>query len=109
MMSRLPKKQGSSSPSWQRRCSRLWLLKTTGVEDTASHVTGFGTYNDGPGGVSDGDLAVLLDASSLVPEPASTDLVALCGVTLLRRRRADMACSASKVGSQMAQPHVEYA
>ena len=43
-------------------------------------------YNDGPGGLSDGTRAFLLDASALVPEPGSLALLGLAAPVLLRRR-----------------------
>ncbi len=48
-----------------------WTLnRAQGLSDSG-WITGVGEYNDGPGGLSDGSRAVLLDASTFVPEPAS--------------------------------------
>jgi len=49
-------------------------------------ISGTGTYNDGPGGLTDGTRAYILDASSLVPEPSGLALIAI-GLALLRRRQ----------------------
>ena len=63
-----------------------WTLTAAyGLTDSGL-IAGTGTYNDGPGGLSDGARAFILDASSLVPEPASLSLLALGGLALLRRR-----------------------
>src|SRR5437016_1617490 len=43
------------------------LTEALGLSDTGL-ITGYGDYNDGPGGLSDGTRAFLLDASTLVPE-----------------------------------------
>jgi probable HAF family extracellular repeat protein len=52
-------------------------------------LTGTGYYDDGPGGLSDGDRAFLLDISSLVnvPEPSSLALLALAVLGLQRRQQ----------------------
>ena len=64
-----------------------WTLNyALGITDTGL-IVGHGTYNDGPGGLSDGTRAFLLDASSLVPEPSSLMLIASGGAMLLRRVR----------------------
>lgn len=64
-----------------------WTL--TGARDITDSglITGYGTYNDGPGGLSDGTRAFLLDASALVPEPAHLSLLALTAILAPRRRR----------------------
>jgi probable HAF family extracellular repeat protein len=61
------------------------LTEAAGISDTGL-ITGTGYYDDGPGGLSDGDRAFLLDASGLVPEPGSLALLGLSSVMLLRRR-----------------------
>jgi len=55
-----------------------WTLKEAfGLNDTGL-VAGWGTYDDGPGGLSDGIRAFLLDASALVvPEPTSFVLLGI--------------------------------
>ena len=63
------------------------LNQAHGISD-AGLITGSGYYDDGPGGLSDGSRAFVLDASSLVPEPAGLVLLALLTpVTLCRNRR----------------------
>jgi probable HAF family extracellular repeat protein len=53
-------------------------------------ITGVGVYDpDGPGGIAAADRAYLLDASSLVPEPAALTLLAASGALAVRRRRRD--------------------
>jgi probable HAF family extracellular repeat protein len=66
-----------------------WMLSgAVGINDNGL-ITGFGIYNDGAGGLSDGERAYILDASTLVgvPEPASFALLAL-GLPLLVWRNA---------------------
>ncbi|HEV2294722.1 MAG TPA: PEP-CTERM sorting domain-containing protein [Tepidisphaeraceae bacterium] len=62
------------------------LLEARGINDYGL-ITGEGIFNDGPGGLSDGTRAFILDASSLVPEPSSAMLLAVAGLGLLARRR----------------------
>jgi probable HAF family extracellular repeat protein len=65
-----------------------WTLgEVRGLTDSGL-ITGIGTYNDGPGGLSDGQRAFLLDASSLLPEPSGLSLLGLCAGLLLHRRVA---------------------
>src|SRR5262249_27845695 len=68
------------------------LFEARGLNDSGL-ITGVGTYNDGPGGLADGDRAFLLDASSLVvPEPSTLALAAIGGFLLaLRARRRSAA------------------
>jgi len=62
--------------------SKWTLFEAHGLTDSGL-VTGYGFYSDGPGGLSDGDRAFLLDASALVvPEPAGI-LVMGIGATLI--------------------------
>ncbi|HZN67238.1 MAG TPA: PEP-CTERM sorting domain-containing protein, partial [Tepidisphaeraceae bacterium] len=63
-----------------------WTLISAEDLDDAGLVVGYGEYDDGPGGLTDGTRAFLLDASSLVPEPSSAALIGLGGLALLRRR-----------------------
>jgi PEP-CTERM motif len=62
------------------------LFEARGLNDTGL-ITGFASYNDGPGGLTDGSRAFRLDASSLIPEPGSLSLLAVGGLALLRRAR----------------------
>ena len=48
-----------------------WNLHIANGINNSGLVVGYGDYNDGVGGLSDGRRAFVLDASSLVPEPAS--------------------------------------
>ena len=61
-----------------------WTLAAAwGVTDTGL-IAGSGTYNDGPGGLSDGDRAFLLDASALVvPEPGGIVLMGIGALGML--------------------------
>jgi hypothetical protein len=67
-----------------------WTLgDVTGISDTG-WVSGIGSFNDGPGGLADGNVrAYLLDARALlVPEPAAISGVSLLmAVGALRRGR----------------------
>ena len=67
-----------------------WTLNVAeGLTDTGL-ITGTGDYNDGPGGLSDGMRAFLLDASALVvPEPAGFVMMGIGAVGLLLGRRSD--------------------
>jgi probable HAF family extracellular repeat protein len=58
----------------------FWTLTAAYDINNNGLITGYGLYNDGPGRLSDGERAYILDASSLVgvPEPASLALLALC-------------------------------
>jgi probable HAF family extracellular repeat protein len=73
------------------------LTSAVGINDSG-WITGVGNYNDGPGGLPDGPRAYLLDASSLIPEPAMAFPLAtlLCAVVSLRRfRNGHAPCSNS--------------
>lgn len=61
-----------------------WTLDTAyGINDSGL-IVGYGWYDDG---VISGEYAFLLDAGSLIPEPASLSLVLAGAMGLLRRRR----------------------
>ncbi|MEX0611300.1 MAG: PEP-CTERM sorting domain-containing protein, partial [Pirellulales bacterium] len=56
-----------------------WMLSAAyGINDNGL-ITGTGLYDDGPGGLSDGTRAFILDAGTLVgvPEPATLALLVL--------------------------------
>jgi probable HAF family extracellular repeat protein len=54
-----------------------WTLSDArGINDSGL-ITGTGVYNDGPGGLSDGNRAFLLDASALTIEPRIIDRTAI--------------------------------
>jgi probable HAF family extracellular repeat protein len=68
-----------------------WDLETAIAITDSGWITGTGFYDDG---VTSGERAFLLDASSLIgvpatlfPEPTSLSLVAICGFAAVRRRR----------------------
>lgn len=56
------------------------------ISDTG-WITGDGDYNDGPGGLPDGIQGFLLNASSLIPEPAGIFSILVILPLSLRRRR----------------------
>jgi hypothetical protein len=59
------------------------------ISSNTGWITGLGIYDpDGPGGIAAAERAYLLDASSLVPEPAGLTLLA-GGALAIRRRRLD--------------------
>ena len=61
-----------------------WTLTDALALTDTGLITGVGDYNDGPGGLSDGRRAFLLDASALVvPEPAGFVLLGIGVVGLL--------------------------
>jgi probable HAF family extracellular repeat protein len=65
-----------------------WTLSLAAGLSNTGWITGTGSYDpDGPGGVAEADRAFLLDASSLVPEPAGIALLGLALPALLHRRR----------------------
>jgi probable HAF family extracellular repeat protein len=65
----------------------FWTLTEARAINNNGLITGRGEYNDGPGGLTDGTRAFVLDASGLVPEPDALALLCLAGVSILRRRR----------------------
>jgi probable HAF family extracellular repeat protein len=67
-----------------------WTLAYARAINSSGQIVGYGIYNDGPGGLSDGTRAFVLDASSLVPEPASLafPLLAVAATFRTRRRRS---------------------
>jgi probable HAF family extracellular repeat protein len=62
-----------------------WTLEFATDLNAFGFITGTGYYDDGPGGLSDGTRAFLLDASSIVPEPSSLALLILAVPVLLHR------------------------
>jgi len=59
-----------------------WDINNNGL------ILGAGRYDDGPGGLPDGERNFILDASSLmVPEPSGLAVLALAGSALLRRQQ----------------------
>jgi probable HAF family extracellular repeat protein len=54
-----------------------WKLVAVNDINNNGLITGSGFYDDGPGGLSDGERAYILDASGAIPEPAGATLVAL--------------------------------
>jgi hypothetical protein len=65
-----------------------WQLSSaTGINDQGL-IVGEGTYNDGPGGLADGNRGFVLDASALIlPEPASLGAMLIMTALLPRRSR----------------------
>ena len=64
-----------------------WNLgEPTGLTDEGL-ITGFGFYNDGAGGLSDGIRAYILDASAAVPEPVGLWLLSVASLGLVCRNR----------------------
>jgi probable HAF family extracellular repeat protein len=65
-----------------------WQLGVAYDISDIGFITGVGAYSDGPGGLTDGERAYLLDGSTLVvPEPAVLSLMALVALPLVRQRR----------------------
>jgi probable HAF family extracellular repeat protein len=67
---------------------RRWVLDFAYDVNDRGLVMGNGMYNDGPGGLPDGPLTWVLDASAVVPEPgAAAFYIAATAALLLRRAR----------------------
>jgi probable HAF family extracellular repeat protein len=65
-----------------------WTLRSANAVNERGLVVGSGLYYDGDGGLTDGYVAFMLDASSLVPEPGGATLALLLSAwTVTRRRR----------------------
>lgn len=64
-----------------------WYLESARGINDAGWIVGTGEYNDGPGGLSDGTRAFLLDGSSLVPELSGSVVITLSVPAMLSRRR----------------------
>ena len=73
-----------------------WNLAIAFGMNDGGLITGDGYYDDGPGGLSDGRRAFILDASSLIPEPGGLTLLGLGGITLLGRRRRGSAVAGTR-------------
>jgi probable HAF family extracellular repeat protein len=65
-----------------------WTLNFATDVTGSGLVAGYGIYNDGAGGLSDGTRAFLLDASAAVPEPMSLSLLAVAALARRRSRSA---------------------
>jgi probable HAF family extracellular repeat protein len=63
----------------------FWTLDGASDINNSGLITGTGTYNDGPGGLSDGQRPFILNVSGLVPEPSGVALLGLILPSLLRR------------------------
>ncbi len=63
-----------------------WRLEGAEGINNSGLITGYGYYDDGPGGLTDGYRAYILDASTLIPEPSTCALLGLALVSLLLRR-----------------------
>jgi probable HAF family extracellular repeat protein len=64
-----------------------WTLRSANDLNNSGLVVGWGNYNDGAGGLPDGDRAFVLDASAALPEPAAGLLTLFTSVQIIRRRR----------------------
>lgn len=64
-----------------------WTLTVAHGLTDSGLITGYGDYNDGPGGLSDGTRVFILDASALVPEPGALSLLTAGSLLLLPRQR----------------------
>jgi hypothetical protein len=65
----------------------IWTLEEATDITDAGIITGYGVYNDGPGGLPDGQRAFLLDASSIIPEPTSACALTCAALLLSRSAR----------------------
>jgi len=54
-----------------------WTLLAADGMNASGQVIGTGMYNDGPGGLTDGQRAFVLDGSSFIPEPGSASVLLL--------------------------------
>jgi probable HAF family extracellular repeat protein len=64
-----------------------WTFELPTDINNSGMIVGVAFYNDGPGGLTDGRAAYLLDASSLVPEPSGAALIGGMALPVLLRRR----------------------
>ncbi len=69
----------------------LWEGRAYDINN-AGLIAGYGRYNDGPGGLSDGVRAYILDVSSLVPEPGTLALAGLALLGLIQTDRRRIRC-----------------
>ena len=72
------------------RVGAFWYLSSAFAINDAGLITGIGVYDDGPGGLSDGNRAYVLDASALmVPEPSTAAFLTVARLLgfVSRRRR----------------------
>jgi hypothetical protein len=63
-----------------------WTLQSAYGINSLGAIVGYGMYSDGPGGLSDGQRAFILDASALVPEPSALCLLLLIAPAVVRAR-----------------------
>ena len=64
-----------------------WTLRSANAINESGLVVGSGVYYDGDGGLTDGYVAFMLDATSIVPEPTGTVFAILLGGWAMTRRR----------------------
>lgn len=76
--------------------ARWTLVKAADINDNGL-VTGYGLYNDGPSGLSDGERAYILDASSLVSRRGD-----ISGDDQFTAADIDLLCSAIRAGTYAA-------
>jgi uncharacterized membrane protein len=65
---------------------QFWTLTDAAAINASGMIAGTGTYNDGPGGLTDGTRAFVLETGNFVPEPA-LGAVLLPALLLGTRRR----------------------